>query len=118
MNNNYISSFNGGGNSLNIIRIGGNTEYYNTIFMNDLNGTISIPTFDVYTPVWNRRYTSYRPGEVTQWNITSTCKWFGCEYDLDFLSYNKSFDKSSFPGSQGETYDANPGIRIIIEFKE
>ena len=97
-------------------------EYYNTILMNDLNGTISIPTLDVYTPVWNRRYTSSRPGEATQWNITSTCRWFGCGsgYD-DFLEYDKSDykrDKSSFPGSQGETYDANPGIRIIIEFKE
>ena len=108
----------GGGNPLNIIRIGGNTEYYNTIFMNDLNGTISIPTFDVYTPVWNRRYTTSRPGEVTQWNITSTCKWFGCSYNLDFLSYNDPFDKSSLPTNWGETNDANSGIRIIIEFKE
>ena len=86
--------------------------------MNDLNGTITIPTFDVYTPVWNRRYASKRPGEVTQWNITSTCKWFGCDFDLDFLSYKNPLDKSSFPSNYGETYDANSGIRIIIEFKE
>lgn len=89
--------------------------------MNDLNGTITIPTLDVYTPVWNRRYTSYSPGEVTQWNITSTCRWFGCGYDYDFSGYDygyRPYDKSSFPASQGESYDANPGIRIIIEFKE
>ena len=90
--------------------------------MNDLNGTITIPTFNVYTPVWNRRYTDNRPGEVTQWNITSTCRWFGCGYKYnDFLEYENSyhvFDKSSFPGSQGETSKHNPGIRIIIEFKE
>ena len=90
--------------------------------MNDLNGTITIPTFDVYTPVWNRRYASRRAGEVTQWNITSTCRWFGCgdKYD-DFLEYDRGsgkIDKSRFPSNQGETYDANPGIRIIIEFKE
>ena len=109
MSNNNIKSDMGGGNPLNIIRIGGNTEYYNIILMNDLNGTITIPTLEVYTPVWNRRYSNGIPGEVTQWNITSTCKWFDCNWD---------FDKSSFPDNQGETYDANPGIRIIIEFKE
>lgn len=90
--------------------------------MNDLNGTISIPTLDVYTPVWNRRYTSSRPGEVTQWNITSTCRWFGCGSGYNnFLSYdagNGKLDKSSIPNNWGETYDANSGIRIIIEFKE
>lgn len=115
------SSVVGGGNPLNIVRIGGNTEYYNTIFMNDLNGTISVTTLEVYTPVWNRYYTSYRPGEATQWNKTSTCKWFGCDYDYDFLRYDSSYgtlDKSLSPYNQGETNDTNSGIRIIIEFKE
>lgn len=90
--------------------------------MNDLNGTINIPTFDVYTPVWNRRYTSSRAGEATQWNITSTCKWFACSYRYDdFLEYDVGdgkFDKSSSPTNYRETYDANSGTRIIIEFKE
>lgn len=89
--------------------------------MNDLNGTITIPAFNVYTPVWNRRYTNHVAGEVTQWNITSTCRWFGCNGSYDFSGYDYGpdpFDKSSFPPNKGETYDANPGIRIIIEFKE
>ena len=89
--------------------------------MNDLNGTISIPTLDVYTPVWNRRYTDSRPGEVTQWNITSTCRWFGCNHTWsDFLEYDGGgggkIDKSRFPSSYGGNID--PGVRIIIEFKE
>lgn len=89
--------------------------------MNDLNGTITIPAFNVYTPVWNRRYTATRTGEATQWNKTSTCRWFGCWHDYDFSWYDYEYDpydKSSFPGSYGESSDVNPGIRIIIEFKE
>lgn len=89
--------------------------------MNDLNGTITIPTFGVYTPVWNRNYRPYKPGEVTQWNITSTCRWFACGYNYDdFLEYNNgysAFDKSSLLTDFGQ-YDPNSGIRIIIEFRE
>lgn len=71
MNNTNISSLNGGGNSLNIIRIGGAYEQANIVLYSDLNGCISnllVNNGYYHSLAWNADY----PGsarDITQTNI-------------------------------------------------
>lgn len=125
-NNNYISSLNGGGgNPLNIIRIGGALEQFDIVLCNDLNGCISNLIVDYggyyYSLTWNSDYPANKTRDITQNNIDSRyyCLVSAVRGEItDALSrpvyYNAHFcQKNLFNNDFGYN-----NLRPIIEFRE
>lgn len=104
-NSNYSPSFNGGGNSFNLIHIHSKNVFDKIIKKNDLNGTIDIATSRLnvwnilipYTPLQDNSYDKhYR-------------YFYNSNYDMWYASY---IDKSSID------YNINLGVRVLIKYRE
>ena len=119
MSNNNIKSDMGGGNSLNIIRIGGVYEQFNIVLCSDLNGCISnlLVENDHYSSTWHSDYPNNKNRDITQTNIDSR---YYClmsshksDTDYDLSTRNHFYQKNIFDNHYGICQ-----LRPIIEFRE
>ena len=114
----------GGGNPLNIIRIGGAYEQANIVLYSDLNGSISNLLANngySYSLTWNSDYPKNNPRDMTQNNVDSRyyCLHGNNKEIISLYLSNPNYHYEHF--SQKNLFTTSYGIcslRPIIEFRE